>query len=63
MNSRCARLDVTLHDLVGIQRPAEARFRVGNDRHEPIALRAAFRMLDLVGARQRLVDAAAELGA
>jgi hypothetical protein len=44
------------------KRPAEAGFGIGDDRHEPVALSAAFGMLDLVGPLQRLVDALAEFG-
>ena len=55
-----ARLDVGLHDLERIERSAEACFRVGHDRHEPVDLGATFGMLDLVGALEGTVDAAAE---
>ena len=43
--------------------PAEAGLGVGDDRREPVALRAAFHMLDLVGALEGAVDPAAQLGA
>src|SRR4030095_13410318 len=42
-------LDVGLHDLKAVQRPAEPGLGVGDDRREPVALYAAFGMLDLVG--------------
>ncbi len=58
-----ARLDIGLHDLERVERPAEAGLGIGDDRHEPVALRAAFGVLDLVGALQRAVDAAAQLRA
>ena len=45
-----ARLDIGLHDLEAVQRSAEACFGVGDDRREPVTFRAAFEMLDLVGA-------------
>jgi hypothetical protein len=63
MDACRAGLDIGLHDLEGVERPAKARFRVGHDGQEPIALGAAFRMLDLVGPLQGAVDAAAEFGA
>ena len=63
MHAGGARLDIGLHDLEAVQRSAEAGFGVGEDRREPVALRAAFHMLDLVGALQRPVDLARELGA
>ena len=55
-----ARFDIGLHDLERVQRTAEAGFRVGDDRHEPVDLGAAFGMLDLVGALEGAVDAAAQ---
>ena len=58
-----ARLDIGLHDLERVQRTAEAGFGVGHDRHEPVDLGAAFGMLDLVGALEGAVDAAAQLRA
>ena len=61
MHAGGARLDERLHDLEGVERAAEAGFRVGEDRREPVALGAALRVLDLVGARQGAIDAAAEL--
>ena len=56
------RLDIGLHDLEAVQRPAEAGLGVGHDRREPVALRAALLMLDLVGALQRAVDLPRQLG-
>ena len=50
MNARNASLDICLHDLEAVQRSAEPCLGIGNDRREPVALRAAFKMLDLVGA-------------
>ena len=55
------RLDIGLHDFEAVQRPAEPGFGIGDDRNEPVALRAAFADLDLVGALERLVDALGEL--
>ena len=50
------------HEFVDVDRAAEARFRVGDDRSEPVVdLLVAFRGLDLVGAHQSVVDAADDL--
>ena len=59
-----ARLDEGLHDLEGVERPAEAGLGIGDDGREPGLDRkpVAFRGLDLVGALQRAVDALAQLG-
>ena len=56
------RLDEGLHDLEAVQRAAETGLGVGDDGGEPVALGAALGMLDLVGALQGAVDAAAQLG-
>ena len=57
-------LDEGLHDLEGVERPAEAGLGIGDDGREPGVDRqpVAFRGLDLVGALQRAVDALAQLG-
>ena len=60
VNAGRARLDEGLHDLEAVQRPAETGFRVGDDGNEPIALGPALGMLDLIGALQGAVDAAAQ---
>ena len=64
MHAGRARLDEGLHDLEGVERPAEAGLGVGDDRREPGLDRqpVAFRRLDLVGALQRAVDAPDQLG-
>ena len=49
MHAGSARLDEGLHDLKTVERSAEARFRVGDDRREPVTRGATFRMLDLIG--------------
>jgi hypothetical protein len=56
MDACDARLDIGLHDLEAVERPAETGLRIGNDRGEPVAFRAALHMFDLVGALQRPVD-------
>ena len=56
------RLDIGLHDLEAVERAAKTRFGVGDDRNEPVALGAAFEMFDLVGALERAIDPAGELG-
>ncbi len=53
-----AGLDHRLHQLEGVERPAEAGLGVGHDRYEPLAARPALRVLDLVRALERAVDAA-----
>ena len=45
------------------KRAAEAGFGIGDDRREPVSLRAAFHMLDLVGALERAVDPLGQLRA
>ena len=60
MDARGAGLDIGLHDLEAVQRAAEAGLGVGDDRREPVALGAALGMLDLVGALEGAVDAAAQ---
>ena len=51
-----ARLDHRLHQLERVQHAAEARFGVGDDRREEVDVALAFHVLDLVGARERVVD-------
>ncbi len=64
MHGRRARLDIGLHDLEGVERAAEACFRVGHDGREPMGLAVvALGPFDLIGALQSAVDAPAELGA
>jgi hypothetical protein len=60
MNAGGARLDIGLHDLEAVERAPEAGLGVGDDGSEPVPVRAALGVLDLVGALQRLVDAAAQ---
>ncbi len=65
MDAGRARLDIGLHDLEGVERPAEAGLGIGDDRREPGLDRKspAFCRLDLVGALQRAVDALGQLRA
>jgi hypothetical protein len=63
MDPRGAGLDIGLGDLEAVQGTAEARFRVGDNGGEPVVPRAALGMLDLVGALQGAVDAAAQFRA
>ena len=58
MHAGSACFDECLHDLEGVERSAETGFGIGHDRRKPVALGAAFGVLDLVGAGQRLIDAA-----
>ena len=56
VNAGRARLDIGFHDLKAVERAAEARLGIGENRHEPVALRSALHMLDLVGAGEGAVD-------
>src|SRR6185369_3973448 len=60
MDAGGASLDERLHQLEGVQRPAEARLRVRDDRGEPVTAVGALGGLDLVGPPQRVVQAANE---
>ena len=57
-----AGLDHLPHQLVGVERPAEARLGVGEDRREPVGAVPALRPVDLVGPHQRAVEALDERG-
>ncbi len=54
--------DIRFHDLEAVERSAEAGLGIGDDRREPVAGRAAFHMLDLVGALERRVDFPGQFG-
>ncbi len=60
VDGRGAGLDHRLHQLERVQRAAEAGLGVGEDRDEPPRRRVALGPVDLVGAQQRIVDAADE---
>ena len=53
-----AGLDERLHQLERVQRAAEAGLGVGDDRREPVRPVLPLGRVDLVGAKQRVVDAA-----
>ncbi len=58
-----AGVDHRLHQFEGVQHAAKAGLRIGNDRREVVDVAGvvrvlAFHPLDLVGARERIVDAA-----
>ena len=53
-----ARLDHPLHQLERVQRPAEARLRVGDDRQQVVDAAVALGPLDPVGAQERIVQPA-----
>ena len=55
-------LDERLHHLVGVQRPAEARLCVGDDRREPVGRVVSLGVRDLVGAEESVVDPLHECG-
>ena len=50
VDRRGARLDHRLHQLEGVERPAEAGLGVGDDRREPVGRGVALELGDLVGA-------------
>ena len=56
VNAGGARLDHRLHQLERVERAAESRLGVGDDRREPVALALALAVLDLIGALERRVD-------
>ena len=57
-----ARLDHRLHQLEGVQRPAEPGLGVGDDRREPVRRVVPFRVRDLIGPQERVVDALHQRG-
>src|SRR3546814_14899534 len=59
VNASGAGLDEDLHDLEGVERPAETGFGIGDDRREPGVDRKPLALcgFDMVGALQRAVDA------
>ena len=63
MDAGSACFNECLHDLEGVERSAKTSLGIGHDRRKPVALGAAFGMLDLVGAGQRFVDAATKFRA
>jgi hypothetical protein len=57
VHARGAGVDHRLHQLEGVQHAAEAGLGVGHDRREPVdAALAALGVVDLVAARQGIVD-------
>ena len=56
MHAGGAGLDHRLHELERVQRAAEPGFGVRHDRRHPVGSVVTFRMRDLVGAAQRIVD-------
>ena len=57
VHARGAGLDHRLHELERVEHAAEAGFGIGHDRREEVDVAGAFHVLDLVGARERVVDA------
>jgi hypothetical protein len=57
VDARGAGFDERLHDLVHVERAAEAGFRIRNDREIVIDVFFAFALLDLVRALERIVEA------
>ena len=62
MHAGGARLDHLLHQLEGVQHPAEAGLGVRHDRLQPVDRVIALGVVDLVGAAQRVVDAPYDRG-
>ena len=48
--------------IVHVERTAEARFHVGDDRRKPVGCGAAFQMVGLIGAAEGVIDAAHDIG-
>ena len=62
MHSGGTGFDHRLDQLEDVQRTAEARLRIGDDRRKPIDLVSPFGVIDLVGTLQRLVDSPNDSG-
>ena len=62
MHARSASLDHGFGQLVHVERAAEARFHVGHDRREPVGCGVALEVVDLIGAGERVIDAAHDIG-
>src|SRR5216683_1359040 len=63
MNAGGARFDHSLHQFKRVESSAEASFRIGHQRRKP-GLRGSnfsFCVMDLIGALERAVDAAAQV--
>jgi hypothetical protein len=58
VHARRTRLDHAAHELVGVEVAAEAGLGIGHDGRHPVARGLALEVRDLVGALQRVVDAA-----
>ena len=54
-----AGFDHRLHQFEGVQRSAESSFSVGDERHKPTHAVLAFGVMDLIGASESVVQAAA----
>jgi hypothetical protein len=63
MHAGRAGLDHRLHQLVGVERAPEPGLGIGNDRRHPVSVVAiAFRVGDLVGTAQCIIDAPDHIG-
>ena len=62
VHARHAGFDHLAHQFIGVEHATETRLGVGDDRREPVAAVLALGVMDLVGAKQRLVDAARDVG-
>ena len=57
-----ASFDHGLHQFEGIQVAAESGFSIGDDRREPVDSILAFGVMDLIGARECLIEFADDIG-
>ncbi len=55
-------LDHGLHQLKGVERPAEARLGVGDDGREPVRLVLILQVIDVIGPLQGIVDPFHQIG-
>ena len=56
VDTRGARLDERLHELERVERTAEARLGIRDDRREPVGAVLALGGVDLIGSQKRVVD-------
>ena len=62
MDACCARLDHGAHELEGVQVAAKSGFSVGNDGRHPVDMVVPRQVGNLIGAQQRVVQAARQVG-
>ncbi len=62
MHASSAGFDHRFHQFERVQHAAKAGFRIGDDRGEPVDAVLAFRVMNLVGANERVIDATDDAG-